>query len=179
MQQRIEAMIAAVATVQPSLDKFWGLLSDEQKARLTALGDDQRRRIAASKRNRSLAQACEVAQQAVLKWPAEEIEARLHPSDAQRANIAALQDVSAKAADTLTTSCQADDALTPPARLAAAGKRLDTMLQAVKLTRSALDNFYATLSDEQKAQFEAIGPRRTAFSDQPAATRRHSRRYSY
>jgi hypothetical protein len=28
--------------------------------------------------------------------------------------------------------------------------------------RPALENFYATLSDEQKAQFEAIGPKRTA-----------------
>jgi len=42
MQQRIEAMIAGVALVQPALDKFYGLLSDEQKARFTALGEDQR-----------------------------------------------------------------------------------------------------------------------------------------
>jgi hypothetical protein len=27
---------------------------------------------------------------------------------------------------------------------------------------SALDDFYDTLSDQQKAQFEAIGPKRTA-----------------
>jgi len=38
MQTRIEAMIAAVGTVQPALDKFYGLLNDEQKARLNALG---------------------------------------------------------------------------------------------------------------------------------------------
>jgi len=28
--------------------------------------------------------------------------------------------------------------------------------------RAALDDFYATLSDEQKAQFEAIGQKRTS-----------------
>jgi hypothetical protein len=77
----------------------------------------------------------------------------------------------------LKTSCQADDAITPPARLAAVGKRLDTMLQAVKLLRSALEDFYGTLSDEQKAQFEAIGPQRTASSDQPDTMQRHSRRH--
>ena len=38
------------------------------------------------------------------------------------------------------------------------GFRIDT--EAQKMT--ALENFYATLSDEQKAQFEAIGPRRSA-----------------
>jgi hypothetical protein len=161
MQQRIEAMIAAVATVQPSLDKFYSLLNDEQKARLNALAEDQRSSTTARKGNRSLAQSCDVAQPAALKWPAEEIDARLHPTDAQRASLVALQDASAKAAETLKTSCQADNAVTPPARLAAVGKRLDTMLEAVKLVRSALDDFYGTLSDEQKAQFEAIGPRRT------------------
>jgi hypothetical protein len=36
------------------------------------------------------------------------------------------------------------------------------MLQAIKSVRAALDDFYATLSDEQKAQFEAIGPGRSS-----------------
>jgi hypothetical protein len=174
MQQRIEAMIAAVAIVQPPLDKFYSLLNDEQKARLNALAEDQRRSATARKSNRPLVQSCDVAQPAALTWPNEEIEARLHPTEAQRASLAALQNASAKAADMLRTSCRADEAVTPPARLAAVGKRLDTMLQAVKLVRASLDGFYATLSDEQKAQFEAIGPRRTASSDQPD-TRRHRR----
>jgi len=172
MQQRIEAMIAAVAIVQPALDKFYSLLNDEQKARLNALAEDQRRRNSARNRDRSLAQGCDVAQVSALKWPAEEIEARLRPTDAQRAKLVALRDASARAAEMLRTSCQPDDAITPPARLAAVGKRLDTMLQVVKLVRSALDDFYATLSDEQKFEFEAIGPRRTASSDQPGTSRR-------
>ena len=67
-----------------------------------------------------------------------------------------------KAADMLKPACQPDDAVTPPARLAAIANRLDTMLQAVTLVRPALDDFYATLSDEQKPQSEAIGPKRNA-----------------
>jgi hypothetical protein len=67
----------------------------------------------------------------------------------------------AMAADMLKVPCQPDDVVTPPARLAALAKRLDTMLQAVKLVRPAREDFYATLSDEQKARFEAIGPKRT------------------
>ncbi|MDB5581925.1 MAG: hypothetical protein JWR80_7101 [Bradyrhizobium sp.] len=177
MQQRIEAMIAAVATVQPSLDKFYGLLNDEQKARLNALGEDQRRRITARSRNRSLAQSCDVAQPAALQWPTEQIDARLHPTDSQRASLGALKDANAKAAEMLKTSCQPSDAVTPPARLAAVGKRLDAMLQAVKSVRSALEEFYGTLSDEQKAQFEAIGPQRTASSDQRDTMQRRGRRY--
>jgi len=176
MQQRIEAMIAAVATVQPPLDKFYGLLNDEQKVQLNALGEDQRRRIISRRRQVSFVQSCDAAQPAGLKWPTEEIDARLRPTDTQRASLDALQNASAKAADMLKTSCQAGDAITPPARLAAVGKRLDTMLQAIKLVRSALDDFYGKLSDEQKAQFEAIGPQRTASSDQPDTMLTNSRR---
>jgi hypothetical protein len=176
MQQRIEAMIAAVATVQPPLEKFYGLLNDEQKARLNALAEDQRRSTGARRGNRPLAQSC-AAQPVGMQWPAAEIDARLHPTDTQRASLVALQDASAKAADMLKTSCQPDDAVTPPARLAAVGKRLDTMLQGVKAVRSALDDFYATLNDEQKAQFEAIGPQRTASSDQSDRLQRRGRRH--
>jgi hypothetical protein len=162
MQQRIEAMISAVATVQPALEKFYGLLNDEQKARLNAVAEDQRRISAAKRAKGSLVGSCGAAQTSALQWPTGEIEARLHPTDTQRAGLETLQDASAQAADMLKASCHPDDALTPPARLAAVGKRLDTMLQAVKLVGAALEDFYATLSDEQKAQFEAIGPRRTS-----------------
>jgi hypothetical protein len=77
----------------------------------------------------------------------------------------------------LRNSCQADDALTPPARLAAVGKRLDVMLQAVKTVQAALDDFYGKLTDEQKAQFEAIGQSRVALSSQAAAPTHHRRRH--
>ena len=74
-----------------------------------------------------------------------------------RSGLTALQDTSARAADVLASVCRPGK--TPPRRRARrAGKRLDTMLQAVKQVRTALDDFYATLSDEQKAQFETIGP---------------------
>src|SRR6267378_356813 len=66
MQQRIEAMIAGVGTVQPALQKFYDLLDDEQRARLNGLVQDQRRRDAARNRNRntnaSLTQTCGAAQ---------------------------------------------------------------------------------------------------------------------
>jgi hypothetical protein len=177
MQARIEAMITAVGTVEPPLQKFYDLLSDEQKAKLNALGQDQRSAKAAPAEG-SAAQNCG-AQAGAMQWPAAEIESKLHPTDAQRSSLAALQEASAKAADMLKASCQPSDAITPPARLAAVGKRLDVMLQAVKTVRTAVDDFYGKLSDEQKAQFEAIGPHRTAVSGQPAAAEVHSRHHHH
>src|SRR6185437_6287436 len=77
MQQRIEAMIAAVGTVQPPLQKFYSLLNDDQKVRLNALGEDQRRGEDAQTKSGSLAQSC--AQPGVTDWPTAEIDATLRP----------------------------------------------------------------------------------------------------
>jgi hypothetical protein len=156
MQQRIEAMVTAVGTIRPKLEAFYGQLSDEQKARFNALAEDQRKTAEGSP-----AQACG-APPVALEWPAGEVETKIRPDDAQRTALKKLGDASARAADSLKAACQPGEALSPPVRLAATARRLDAMLDAVKQVRAALDDFYATLNDEQKAQFEAIGPKRTA-----------------
>ena len=165
MQQRIEAMIAAVQTVQPPLEKFYGLLNDEQKARLNALGNDQRQSKASDDTTGSLAQSCSAGSSGVMEWPTAQIDQTVRPTDAQRASLVALQNATGQAADLIKTSCLSSDPVTPPARLAAVGKRLETMLQAVKMVSTALNDFYGTLSDEQKARFEAIGPQRTSQTE--------------
>ena len=162
MQQRIQAMIKAESAVQQPLGKFYDLLDDEQEARLNALGEDRRKMSPAKRATEAPAQGCGAAQPAMLQWPADEIEARLHPNDTQRAALKALQDANARAVDVLTAGCQPEDAITPPARLDAVEGRLEAMQRAVSLVSAALEGFYATLSDEQKAQFEAIGQKRTA-----------------
>jgi hypothetical protein len=178
MQQRIEAMISAVGMLQPPLQKFYDVLNDEQKALLSALVEDQRRNSNRDQRRTSnrtripadaMAQNCGMAQPGLTEWPNAEIERRIHPNEAQRASLAALQDAAAKAADRLKASCQPDSAVTPPARLTAVGERLNTMLEAVKTVRSALNEFYGSLTDEQKAQFESIGRQRMGMSDRPKA----------
>jgi hypothetical protein len=173
MVQRVEALRSAVTTVQPALDKFYGLLTDEQKARITALAADQqpaRREDLPSNGN------CNAAQPGATDWPSELIERSLKPTDAQRASLTALQDTAAKAADILKSSCPPADARTPPARLAAVGTRLDAMLQAVGTVRPALDTFYNSLTDEQKATFDAIGPERNSATNALAADRGESPR---
>ena len=160
MQQRIGAMMQAALAVQQPLGKFYDLLEDEQEARLNALAEDRRKMSAANGATEAPAQSCGAAQPAALQWPADEIEARLHPNDTQRAALKVLQDANASAVEILTSDCQ-PDAVTLPARLDAVDGRLASMQQAVYLVSAALEGFYATLSDEQKAQFEAIGQKRT------------------
>ncbi len=92
-------MISAVGAVQPPLLKEYDLLNDEQKARLNALGQDQRRAEATKNKNGSQSENCGAVQPGVISWPTTEIDAKVHPTDAQRASLAALQDATAKAAD--------------------------------------------------------------------------------
>lgn len=179
MRHRVEAMISAAGTVQPALQKFYDLLSDEQKTRLSAIGQDEPRAGAAKNTDGLPAASCGANQGNVAALPNAEIEARLHLTEAQRAGLADLQDATARAAEMLQETCPTSDqaVMTPPARLEAVRRRLQVMLIAVKTVRAALDDFYAGLSDEQKAQFETIGQRHSAASDQPSGTRTHVRHH--
>jgi HPt (histidine-containing phosphotransfer) domain-containing protein len=159
MQQRIGVMIKAQSTVQPALMKFYDLLDEEQEARLNALAED-RRKTSPANGDRE-ATACGPTQSTALQWPAAEIETRLRLNDTQRAAFKVLQEASSTAIGILS-ACRPEDATTPPTRLDAVEGRLEAMQQAVYLVSSALGDFYAALSDEQKAQFEAIGQKRAA-----------------
>ena len=156
MQRRLEAMKSAIARLRTPFEEFHKSLDDDQKAELAAL-NDQRAPFAPKV---PAAQSCTPPE--ALPWPAAEIEAKLHLSEAQREQLGAVSRMTAFAKNTLNFDCQPDDNLTPPDRLATADTRLDAMLDAIKQVAPALDDFLATLSEEQKAQFETIGAKRTS-----------------
>jgi hypothetical protein len=170
MQTRIEAMIAAVATVQPPLEKFYGLLNDEQKARVTVLGQSRRS-------GRLLDQDCGPARPGMAEWPTADIDKAVRPTEAQRASLTALQDAAAKATETSKGDCPTESPLTPTARLAAVSKKLDTLLQSIKAVSAPLNDFYGTLDDEQKARFDAISLPHAKDADQTKAKSGHRRHY--
>lgn len=171
MQTRLEAMIKATDGAAPALEKFYGLLGDEQKARFNVLGKDSR----AAGRGKDMPAACQAGaepqydeqaqrqyeQLVKQQWPAEDIASTLRLDDNGRARLDVLQDTALRTMQTLS-ACPPPAALTPQARLMAVKARLEAMLQAVKGVSDALDDFEADLSDEQKAQFEAMGPKRGA-----------------
>jgi hypothetical protein len=59
----------------------------------------------------------------------------------------------------LKSQCQAAATLTPTGRLAAMEERLVAMSKALETTQAALDKFYSSLGDEQKAQFDRLNAR--------------------
>ncbi|WP_439399963.1 Spy/CpxP family protein refolding chaperone [Bradyrhizobium sp. PMVTL-01] len=176
MRERIAAMIKATDAIEAPLAKFAALLSDDQKARLNALANDRRAAMASRQpKDAQAAAACQpdydprydekaqrqYEQLVQQQWPADEIASTLRLDEIARARFEVLQDTTLRTMETLS-ACPAEVAATPLARLAAVKARLATMLQAVNGVADAVDDFEADLSDEQKARFEAIGPKRGA-----------------
>jgi LTXXQ motif family protein len=156
MQQRLQAVKSAIAMIQTPFEVFYESLDDDQKKQLAALNDQR----APTAPKVPFAQSC--APPDLLPWPSAEIEQKLHLNDQQREQLGALSRMNALARNTLNFDCQPDDNLAPPDRLLTADTRLDAMLEAINRVRPALDDFLATLSDEQKAQFDTIGAKRTS-----------------
>lgn len=91
-------------------------------------------------------------------WPFASITQAVRPTPEQRTLLDDLKAAAAKAADVFKQSCNDSYALTPPGRLRAMTNRVSVTLEAVKIVRPALERFYSSLSDEQQARFNALGP---------------------
>jgi hypothetical protein len=107
---------------------------------------------------RRAAEVCSNSAPELTDWPIERISEVVQPTDAQRPALDELRAASAKAIDMLKAGCPKDLPSTSTGRLAAMESRLQVMLAAVQTVRPALERFYQSLSDEQKARFNAIAP---------------------
>jgi LTXXQ motif family protein len=159
MRQRISSMLQAVQLVRPALDKFYQSLSDEQKERFIALEAEGAPKATRTAKQPNLAQACGGSAKQITSLPINQIQQLLHPDDAQRAALDELNNATAQAAAVLNENCSPDQALTPPGRVAAMETRLSAMLKALDTVQPAMAKFYNSLTDEQKARFDRLGPR--------------------
>ncbi len=157
MQQRLQVLVQAVNIVSPPLAKFYDSLSDEQKARFDAMGAPGKGEAAANPQAQCGGN--------VIAWPADKIDRVVRPTDAQRAKLDALQSAAAHSADIIKAACPSEQPRTPPSRLEAVGKRLEAMLQAVQTIEPPLQDFYDSLSDDQKARFNTLGPQILAANE--------------
>ena len=103
-------------------------------------------------------QLCEQPGIGVTAWPIEQVVDTVRPSDEQRALLDDLKSAATRAADAFRNACPTIVPMTPVGRLRAMIGRLLATLDAVHLVRPALEKFYDSLSDEQKARFNAMGP---------------------
>jgi hypothetical protein len=154
MQKRIEGMVQAATMVGPPLDRFYSSLTDEQRARLNTANER-------GERNRGSTAGCNAGGNAA-RWPADQIEKTVQPSPEQRSKLNTLEKEMHAASDDLADACPSSLPATPPARLKAISRRLNIMLKAVENIRPALNDFYASLSDKQKAEFNEMRRQRSA-----------------
>lgn len=146
MWDRLRALRQAVGLVRAPLKAFYDSLSDEQKARLNARSDRPQRDDVV---------VCGESTSRGLEWPAKQIEEAVRPSDQQRASLGALASTTSHLSALLEPSCPPRRLITPTGRLEAVANRLDAMIYAVTLERTALNNFYVSLDDHQKTRFGA------------------------
>ena len=154
MHSRVASMLEAVRMIEPTLQRFYQSLSDEQKERLNVL--DVGKYGAGEIQKSDPVQLCT---RESLGSNLSTIDRVLHLSDAQQMLFTALKEASVAAADVLKVSCSNEPILTPTARLAQMKRRLDAMLQMLDTVEPALINFYNSLDDEQKARFNRFGAR--------------------
>ena len=134
--------------------------------RRTAKADERR---AANSEQRPVSVCSDQATE-LTDWPIERITEIVQPTDAQRPALDDLKAASAKAIEILKSACPKDLPSIPTGRLAAVESRLQVMLLSVQTVRPALERFYQSLSDEQKARFNAIAS--TADPDAAGKDRR-------
>jgi hypothetical protein len=85
-------------------------------------------------------------------WPFEMIAQVVAPDDAQRAALDHLRETTRQAAEALASSCPQAVPAAPAARLEAVEQAIDAASVAFEAVQPALEGFYGTLDDEQKAR---------------------------
>ncbi|MCA1424857.1 Spy/CpxP family protein refolding chaperone [Bradyrhizobium sp. NBAIM16] len=154
MMNRISATLEAVKIVRPALENFYNSLSDEQQARFNALGPNVGER--SPQQQEASSEGCGDPKSGLTQLPIQRIETVLHPAGKQKEALDRLSEATAKGVEGLQAACPNDAPLTPVGRLETMQHRLEAMLTAAKLVEPALDEFYATLSSEQKARFNRL-----------------------
>lgn len=154
MANRINATLEAVKIVRPALENFYNSLSDEQQARFNALGPNVGDR--SQQQQQAGAEGCGDPKFSLTQLPIERIDAVVHPAGKQKDALDRLSEATANGVEGLQAACPNDVPLTPVGRLEAMQHRLEAMLTAAKLVEPPLDEFYATLSSEQKARFNTL-----------------------
>jgi hypothetical protein len=131
-----------------------GTYSRREGGRYAAVG-----KVQGSRGARSVsADLCSGQTAGLTDWPIERIAQTVEPNDVQRPLLDELEAATARALDLLRASCPTALPSTSTGRIEAMHQRLEAMLQAVRIIRPALEKFYQSLNDEQKARFNSLGP---------------------
>jgi len=101
--------------------------------------------------------SCSAPKPSLTNLPIERIADVVRPNDQQQRALDQLSKATEKAVAVLQDACPDVVPQTPVGRLEAMEKRVDAMLQAARIVQPKLQDFYASLGNEQKARFNTLG----------------------
>jgi hypothetical protein len=162
-EQRLDATIKAIQIVRSPLERFYQALSDQQRQRFNAMNGSSEGAPSAA----NMTAACSQGAGSFIDLPVQRIEQVVQPTAQQQSAFNDLKNAAQKAGDQLQSSCPTAVPKSPVARVDTVQTRLTAMTDAIKSVRPDLQNFYASLSDEQKAKFNTMGPPPKAVSSRP------------
>ena len=165
IEKRLQAMQQANDLVREPLERLYGQLTSAQKDRLNASS-----RTASSRRSRSASADVNTAQlcskdAGFTDVPEQQIQKIVNLDDAQRRELEKLKAASEKSADVLKSSCPSTVPNTIDGRLDAAQKRVGALIEAVDTVKPAVRDFFASLTDEQRAALNAQAPSNKSASN--------------
>ena len=105
-----------------------------------------------------MAQSCDEEAAEVTGWPIDQIQSAVQPNPQQTALLDDLGNAIVEASHQIKIHCPTSVAFTPTTRLDQMHQRLQALVDAVNIISPPLTKFYDSLSDEQKARFNAIAP---------------------
>jgi len=148
MQDRLWAVRVMTSSLRGPLQKFHAALTDEQKAKFDA-------RAGTGEAGKEAAMQCYMMTKAAPQWPAAQIGRVVRPNKEQQARLGALAEMSSQMGQLMMGACPKT---TPEAlaRLDAAVDWIDSVLFAGVNMAVVVDDFYRSLSEEQRAKLDRI-----------------------
>ncbi|MGA7325722.1 MAG: Spy/CpxP family protein refolding chaperone [Rhodomicrobium sp.] len=160
MAQRLQAIHEAIMAVRGPLERLYSELNDSQRKRLERAAQGGR-----NHQDFDVAKLCS-RQAGFVNVPVNSITQLVKLDSPQREALDELTRASQTAAQNLEKSCPSSVPNTITARIDAAEKRVEALIEAIGIIRPKLENFYASLTDAQRDALNTGMPQATA-----AATR--------
>jgi hypothetical protein len=157
MTERLQATLDAVKLVRPPLEKFYTSLDNEQQARFNAIGPSIGKKRQQARLDDDAKAECSSDKAGLTAMPIERIEETVDPTGEQSERLGKLRGAFENAVQTLEKACPDYIPQTPVGRLDVMQKRLEAMIEAANIMRPALDEFYGSLDNEQKARLNQLG----------------------
>jgi len=152
VKQQVDATIKAIQIIRSPLERFYQALSDQQKQQFNAMGGSNEETPG------SRAALCGQQTGGFVDLPVQRIEQVVQPTAQQHSAFDDLKKATQDAHDQLHSSCATAVPKSPQARLDTFETQLKAMADAIEAIQPSLKNFYASLSDDQKARLNTMRP---------------------